>query len=1211
MASLRRHDGLLYLVVEGEERQLQRAERREAFLESIVEREGAEVEEGCPNEEAQPRAGELEDLSVRKTFPQGPDASKHSHPKPSPLFAPSPTTTDKGPTPGYQNAKKRMLDTTGKEDVSDAVGRKRIKLDGTADSLLQAGPSMPHTSTTSVGRGDTPQSQIAEAPGKIAEAPGKVAVGPGSERVENADGKRLDKGSLTGGRAAAGCGVQETVAPDTDRRSPVAAETTLGPVPDKEDGDQHMAEEEEGPDEGAEDSGLEIEGDTQCALCDNGGDLLMCDGPCLRGFHVPEEEDNEDCNPLGVPTDLAKAIMEGHSSFECPNCATGIQQCYSCKEEGPSQGPHQDLYRCSHINCGKFYCMRCREMMLHSKGLKGLKGSRNGTRVPGSAGQTVAISGKAGAGSPKGMCEPDAKGGLFLCPLHKCKVCGEGEVTKKNPLVGCRRCPKAYHKDCMPPTLRNDEQRVWLAKYNEDGTVADETEVSRDLFYCKRHALAEDVMATGAVHDKPLFSDAVMNKWRKMYAHQYSYLESSIEYLESLERARRAPKQRADRKYLKPKSRLKTHQRSSPQAIARSSKVVAAAPRVKIGTMETRPAADAEDIDSRYDMFGNYTTGHEVRRRLCEAQRALSERNVEAVVWKFPPYDDDARVPKLTPDKVEGWLKSVKMAQEHPHSARDIIPDKTALSISKAKDVLQSYLGPLLFSRRYTSYGRHFTIPEVLDEVVRQLLKHIAVDDQVVDFSCGSNAFIALLKTLCEGKEIDFKAYDPFTPKVTTAWQRESWFNVRPRQLNPGDHLVIGLNPPFGKNGSLASQFVMHAAKFQPRVIALIVPPKTPVPTGYDVVYEDKELCADKSFYIPGVKQASWNVVAPAFRILERTSPPIPNELQYLQPQDFSFVKATSLEAPESPMQGNTDFQEEESVDGDQLEQSLPTALAPVVECAPYGVLPDASDGIPKQSIVNWPGVGGAPVDGLGLWTGASMDTHGVAPLDLGDIDGQPSRGHNDFNTSQAHQILSEQDPYEIDEVQNGVHSVSDNQFPTGPNVSDPLGCSAPPRFGLSPSSDMVEAAHNGDSGLDNVAAPSFYEVATSYPNQADDLQTPHPSLQYGPMYRSNDYGERAHDGRRGIATDDVLGIGEESYSIDGDFVVAPERNSDYLRTWGNWRESSFANNGHEGHIGERWKGDYESNARERSQGRGQNVHHRRRQRGARRGYGRSSGRNQ
>ena len=44
-----------------------------------------------------------------------------------------------------------------------------------------------------------------------------------------------------------------------------------------------------------------------------------------------------------------------------------------------------------------------------------------------------------------------------------------------------------------------------------------------------------------------------------------------------------------------------------------------------------------------------------------------------------------------------------------------------------------------------------------------------------------------------------------------------------------GDSLVIGLNPPYGVNNSLAAKFQEQAVKFRPRIIVLIVPPATPV----------------------------------------------------------------------------------------------------------------------------------------------------------------------------------------------------------------------------------------------------------------------------------------------------------------------------------------------------------------------------------------------
>jgi hypothetical protein len=64
--------------------------------------------------------------------------------------------------------------------------------------------------------------------------------------------------------------------------------------------------------------------------------------------------------------------------------------------------------------------------------------------------------------------------------------------------------------------------------------------------------------------------------------------------------------------------------------------------------------------------------------------------------------------------------------------------------------------------------------------------------------------------------------------------------------LGPNNKLVIGLNPPFGANNSLAQQFVDHAAKFLPRIIVLIVPPTVRTPRQYTVVYEDDQAMKDR-----------------------------------------------------------------------------------------------------------------------------------------------------------------------------------------------------------------------------------------------------------------------------------------------------------------------------------------------------------------------------
>lgn len=116
------------------------------------------------------------------------------------------------------------------------------------------------------------------------------------------------------------------------------------------------------------------------------------------------------------------------------------------------------------------------------------------------------------------------------------------------------------------------------------------------------------------------------------------------------------------------------------------------------------------------------------------------------------------------------------------------------------------------------------------------------------------------------------KAYDIITSQNMEDFERTSWLDTRPGMLPPGQHLVIGLNPPFGKNNALARKFVMHAARaHSPRVIVLIVPPDTPIPEGYIVMYEDQTTMAGRGFFVPGAKgHDSWNKVTPALRVLVR-----------------------------------------------------------------------------------------------------------------------------------------------------------------------------------------------------------------------------------------------------------------------------------------------------------------------------------------------------
>ena len=64
---------------------------------------------------------------------------------------------------------------------------------------------------------------------------------------------------------------------------------------------------------------------------------------------------------------------------------------------------------------------------------------------------------------------------------------------------------------------------------------------------------------------------------------------------------------------------------------------------------------------------------------------------------------------------------------------------------------------------------------------------------------------------------------------------------MTPRDLPPSHGLVIGLNPPFGHAGELASLFVNHALTFYPRLLILIVPARTPAV---------RDLCTDSDRWV-------------------------------------------------------------------------------------------------------------------------------------------------------------------------------------------------------------------------------------------------------------------------------------------------------------------------------------------------------------------------
>jgi hypothetical protein len=155
----------------------------------------------------------------------------------------------------------------------------------------------------------------------------------------------------------------------------------------------------------------------------------------------------------------------------------------------------------------------------------------------------------------------------------------------------------------------------------------------------------------------------------------------------------------------------------------------------------------------------------------------------------------------------------------------------------------------------------YYTKPEVLKHiasVVAPLLQKLGGDLVFVDFACGDNSFCPLLncKTI---------SYDIASIATRNGGIMRDWLTVDELP----EKLVIGLNPPFGYQGSVAKKFIEHALKFKPVYMFLILPNIRWKPQNYILVHQ--EPLADNSFYDPITKK-TFREISTTFNIFEYTS---------------------------------------------------------------------------------------------------------------------------------------------------------------------------------------------------------------------------------------------------------------------------------------------------------------------------------------------------
>ncbi|KAK7333425.1 hypothetical protein VNO80_30197 [Phaseolus coccineus] len=650
--------------------------------------------------------------------------------------------------------------------------------------------------------------------------------------------------------------------------------------------------------------------DSVCAICDNGGELLCCDGKCMRSFHANEEDGEESaCASLG----FSQKEVDDIQNFYCKNCEYNQHQCFACGTLGCSDKfSGAEVFKCASATCGFFYHPQCVAKLLH----------RVVEEAP----------------DPKELERNIAEGGAFTCPTHYCCVCKGMEDKNEHDFhfAVCRRCPKSYHRKCLPRKISFDEiededivTRAW----------EDLLPNNRILIYCLKHEIDDELGTPIRDHIKfPNVKATVRentednakpaNKERVILNKNNMVSESLIGKKDAAKFSKLSGKmssgkvgdKKSEKIFGSNISRKKTNEASRslneskrPLIPKESRKSEGAENKSSLGAKLFafwNNGSEQMNSGNRVDNVANNSRPVKPTKKLSSALPSLDEDAERGLVAMFKEATSSVTLEDvvkghnfasththslknvvektITLGKLEGSVEAVRTALrmlEGGHNIRDAAavcgPD-VLNQIFKWKDKLKVYLAPVLYGNRYTSFGRHFTQVEKLAGIVDKLHWYVQNGDTIVDFCCGANDFSILMKKKLEetGKRCSYKNFDLLPTKNDFNFEMRDWMTVQTKELPIGSKLIMGLNPPFGLKAALANRFIDKALEFRPKLMILIVPQETErldeKRQPYDLVWEDERFLSGKSFYLPGSVDANdrqieqWNVKPPPLFLWSR-----------------------------------------------------------------------------------------------------------------------------------------------------------------------------------------------------------------------------------------------------------------------------------------------------------------------------------------------------
>ncbi|XP_066390009.1 protein ENHANCED DOWNY MILDEW 2-like isoform X2 [Miscanthus floridulus] len=587
--------------------------------------------------------------------------------------------------------------------------------------------------------------------------------------------------------------------------------------------------------------------DSMCAICDNGGDILCCEGPCMRSFHAKEGSGEDSyCDTLGY----TEAEVDAMESFWCKNCEYKQHQCFICGVLEPSDGAAAKVFLCNNATCGHFYHPKCVAQQLHPNNID--EASELEKKI--------------------------TEGFSFTCPIHWCFHCKGLEDRTQGPLqfAVCRRCPKSYHRKCLPREISFDE-------IEEDGVIIRAWELSkRILIYCLDHEIDSDIETPVRDHikfpkiEKPLQCVKGANLLPKKKKRTYSEtvleqppkdtvkMENKVRMQEreqnkqntrevSVKSFTENPVDRPVKKKAKLKEKIqlpyvaKDHIVSSQKSVKEQEQEL---PSLPLSATRKIPPSLFPRVDSETEKRVVTILGNKVSSLTIEdVKRNCSLPSTHVYSGRLTDKIPQGKLERSV-QAVEAALKKLENGGS-VNDAKAVCEPDVLRQLTRWHSKLRVYISPFIHGTRYSSFGRHFTKVEKLVQIVDRLHWYVEPGDTIVDFCCGANDFSQLMKEKLDKvqKKCNFKNYDLIQPQI------------------------MGLNPPFGVKASLANKFIDKALTFKPKLIILIVPKETKrldqKRTPYDLIWEDSEVLAGKSFYLPGSVDLNdktvegWNASAP------------------------------------------------------------------------------------------------------------------------------------------------------------------------------------------------------------------------------------------------------------------------------------------------------------------------------------------------------------